>query len=101
MTNKLIGVLTRFCEQSTAFMADIESMFCQVRVSLGSKIIFNSYSGRMAITNRLWKSTKCLFTYLGQRHLPAALDSAYDTLLVILKACLIHPRSKLFERTLT
>ena len=33
MTNKLIGVLTRFREQSTAFMADIESMFCQVRVS--------------------------------------------------------------------
>ena len=34
MTNKLIGVLTRFREESTAFMADIESMFCQVRVSL-------------------------------------------------------------------
>jgi hypothetical protein len=31
MTNKLIGVLTRFREQSTAFMADIESMFCQVK----------------------------------------------------------------------
>ena len=33
MTNKLIGVLTRFQEESTAFMADIEAMFCQVRVS--------------------------------------------------------------------
>lgn len=33
MTNKLIGVLTRFREDATAFMADIESMFCQVRVS--------------------------------------------------------------------
>ena len=33
MTNKLIGVLIRFREESTAFMADIESMFCQVRVS--------------------------------------------------------------------
>ena len=33
MTNRLVGVLTRFREDRVAFMADIEAMFCQVRVS--------------------------------------------------------------------
>ena len=33
MTKKLIGVLIRFWEESTAFMADIEAMFCQMQVS--------------------------------------------------------------------
>ena len=34
MTNKLVGVLLRFREDPIAFLADIEAMFCQVRVSL-------------------------------------------------------------------
>ena len=34
MTNKLVGVLLRFCEDPIAFLANIEAMFCQVRVSL-------------------------------------------------------------------
>jgi hypothetical protein len=34
MKNKLIGVLIRFRENPIAFLADIEAMFCQVRVSL-------------------------------------------------------------------
>lgn len=33
MTNRLVGVLLRFRENYIAFMADIEAMFCQVRVS--------------------------------------------------------------------
>lgn len=33
MTNKLVGVLSRFCQDPIAFTADIEAMFCQVRVS--------------------------------------------------------------------
>jgi hypothetical protein len=33
MTNTLVGVLTRFRENPVAFLADIEGMFCQVRVS--------------------------------------------------------------------
>ena len=33
LTNTLVGVLTRFRKESTAVMADIESMFYQVRVS--------------------------------------------------------------------
>ena len=32
LTNSLIGVLTRFRQKPTAFMADIEAMFHQVRV---------------------------------------------------------------------
>ena len=34
MTNKLVGVLMRFRENPIVFLADIEAMFCQVRVSL-------------------------------------------------------------------
>ena len=34
MTNKLVGVLLRFREDPIVFLADIEAMFCQVRVSL-------------------------------------------------------------------
>ena len=34
MTNKLVGVLLRFREDPIAFLANIEAMFCQVRVSL-------------------------------------------------------------------
>ena len=34
MTNKLVGVLLRFREDPIAFLADIQAMFCQVRVSL-------------------------------------------------------------------
>jgi hypothetical protein len=33
MTNTLVGVLTRFRQGPIAFLADIEAMFCQVRVS--------------------------------------------------------------------
>jgi hypothetical protein len=33
LTNKLIGVLSRFRQDPTAFTADIEAMFCQVKVS--------------------------------------------------------------------
>ena len=33
MTNTLVGVLTRFRQDPVAFLADIEEMFCQVRVS--------------------------------------------------------------------
>ena len=33
LTNSLIGVLLRFRRESIAFMADIEAMFYQVRVS--------------------------------------------------------------------
>ena len=33
MTNTLVGVLSRFRQEPTAFMADIEAMFCQVKVS--------------------------------------------------------------------
>ena len=33
MTNTLVGVLTRFRQDPVAFLADIEAMFCQVRVS--------------------------------------------------------------------
>ena len=33
MTNTLVGVLTRFRENPVAFLADIEGIFCQVRVS--------------------------------------------------------------------
>jgi hypothetical protein len=33
MTNKLIGVLSRFRQDPTAFIADIEAMFSQVKVS--------------------------------------------------------------------
>ena len=33
MTNTLVGVLTRFRQDPIAFLADIEAMFCQVRVS--------------------------------------------------------------------
>ena len=32
LTNTLVGVLTRFREEPVAFMADVEAMFCQVRV---------------------------------------------------------------------
>ena len=32
LTNSLVGVLTRFCEEPIAFMSDIEAMFHQVRV---------------------------------------------------------------------
>ena len=32
LTNSLVGILMRFRQESTAFMADIESMFFQVRV---------------------------------------------------------------------
>ncbi|KAK0144597.1 hypothetical protein N1851_017050 [Merluccius polli] len=32
LTSSLIGVLTRFRQESVAFMSDIEGMFCQVRV---------------------------------------------------------------------
>ena len=32
LTNSLVGVLTRFREDRIAVMADVESMFCQVRV---------------------------------------------------------------------
>jgi hypothetical protein len=34
MTSKLVGVLLRFREDPIAFLADIEAMFCHVRVSL-------------------------------------------------------------------
>jgi hypothetical protein len=34
LTNKFIGVLSRFRQDPTAFTADIEAMFCQVKVSL-------------------------------------------------------------------
>lgn len=33
LTNSLIGVLTRLCQNPVAFMADIEAMFHQVRIS--------------------------------------------------------------------
>lgn len=33
MTNQLIGILLRFREEAVAIMADIEAMFCQVRVT--------------------------------------------------------------------
>ena len=33
MTNKLVAVLLRFRQEPIAFMADIEAMFCQVRVT--------------------------------------------------------------------
>ena len=33
MTNTLVRVLSRFRQEPTAFMADIEAMFCQVKVS--------------------------------------------------------------------
>lgn len=33
LTNKLAGVLLRFCKEPVALMADIEAMFHQVRVS--------------------------------------------------------------------
>ena len=32
LKNTLVGVLTRFREEPVAFMADVEAMFCQVRV---------------------------------------------------------------------
>ena len=32
LTNSLVGVLTRFCEESVALMSDVEAMFHQVRV---------------------------------------------------------------------
>ena len=32
LTNNLVGVLTRFCLHSMAFMGDIEAMFHQVKV---------------------------------------------------------------------
>lgn len=32
LTSSLIGVLTRFRQESIAFMSDIEGTFCQVRV---------------------------------------------------------------------
>lgn len=34
LTNSLVGVLTRFQQDSIAFMADIEAMFHQVRVPI-------------------------------------------------------------------
>ena len=34
MTNKLVGVLLRFRKDPIAFLANIEAMCCQVRVSL-------------------------------------------------------------------
>ena len=47
MTITLIGVLSRFRQEPTAFMADIEAMFCQVKV-------FSSFCGgkKMIIINR-------------------------------------------------
>ena len=32
LTNLIIGVLTRFCEEEIAFMADVEAMYHQVKV---------------------------------------------------------------------
>lgn len=40
-TNSLIGVLTRFREEQAAFMADVESMFYQVRVPQEHKIFLH------------------------------------------------------------
>ena len=33
LTNNLVGVLGRFRQEFVAFMCDIDSMFCQVKVS--------------------------------------------------------------------
>ena len=46
LTNKLVRVLVRFRRERVAFMADIESMFLQVHVTV--EICYTSCGGRMA-----------------------------------------------------
>ena len=47
LTNRLVGVLTRFREEPIAFMGDIDAMFHHVRVPEASETSFASFGGLM------------------------------------------------------
>lgn len=62
LTNTLIGVLTRFRQERTAIMADVESMFYQVHVSPQDRNFCATCGGLKATLRNSHKNTKCLCT---------------------------------------
>ena len=64
LTNKLVGVLLRFRQEHIAIMADIEAMFCQVRVAQNDQDVLRFLwwpNGNMSQQPETYKMTIHLF----------------------------------------
>ena len=72
LTNTLFGVLMRFRQERIALMADIESMFYQVRVADADSTYLRFLCGPMATWKVSLKNIRWWFTYLELPPLPRA-----------------------------
>ena len=61
LTNQIVGVLTRFQQNSIAFMADIEAMYYQVMVSEHQQTFIKFVVG---MTQHIWRSNQLCNVYL-------------------------------------
>ena len=61
LTNQIVGVLTRFQQNSIAFMADIEAMYYQVMVSEHQQTFIKFVVG---MTQHRWRSNQLCNVYL-------------------------------------
>ena len=99
LTNKLIGVLSRFRQDPTAFTADIEVMFCQIKVSPIYRDFLKFLWWKDGDYNNRWKCTVCQFTH-SERHLHQVVPGFVCVRLPMnLKANLIQRRSKQYVET--
>ena len=64
LTNSLVGVLTRFRMEQVAFMADIDSMFYQVRIPEKQRSFVRFCGGRTVTQSLNFRITKCVFICL-------------------------------------
>ncbi len=71
LTNSLVGVLLRFRQEPIAMMADIKSMYYQVRVPRSDVTFCASYGGQKGTLRKIQKTIACLCTFLVQFPLPA------------------------------
>ena len=73
LTNKLVGVLTKFRENKVAFMADIEKFISKYLLLSSIEVFFDICCGRKGISQRSQLIMRCMSIYLQEFHLePAA-----------------------------
>ena len=72
MTNTLLGVLLRFRQDDIAIMADIESMFYQVKVPKADCDFYALFGGLMEILIKFQSALECWFICLEQSPLHLA-----------------------------